>query len=128
SARALRPQARMRKVLLRLLAIQSAATLAIAIGFYLAFGSLLTAGAVFYGGATAIVVSLLLALRVGRASQPGASAAGLYLGAMERMVFVAAAFIVAIAVLRLVPIAVIAGFIGAEIAYYIAASFFRSRT
>lgn len=117
----------MRKVLLRLLAIQGATTLAIAIGFYLAFGSPWTAAAVLYGGATAVVVSLLLAYRVGRASRPGASAAGLYLGAMERMVFVAAAFIVAFAVLRLAPIALIAGFVGAEIAYYIAASFFRSR-
>src|SRR5699024_2810064 len=102
-------------------------TLAIAIGFYVGFGSPLEAAAVLYGGAMAVVVSLLLAYRIGRASRPGASAAGLYLGAMERMVFVAAAFIIALAVLRLAPLGVIAGFIGAEIAYYIAASFLRSR-
>ncbi len=117
----------MREVLLRLLAIQGAATLAIAIGFYVAFGSPLAAGAVLYGGATAVVVSLLLAYRVSRASRPGASAAGLYLSTLERLVFVVAAFVVAFVVLKLAPLALIAGFVGAEIAYYVAAGLLRRR-
>ncbi|MDN5864077.1 MAG: ATP synthase subunit I [Gammaproteobacteria bacterium] len=115
----------MRKVLLRLLAIQGAATLAIAIGFYIAFDSPLAAGSVFYGGAMAAAVSLLLAWRVSRAQRPGAGVAGLYLSALERMVFVAAAFVFALFVLNLVPLALIAGFIGAEAAYYLAGSLLR---
>lgn len=117
----------MRKVLLRLLAIQGAVTLAIAIGFYMAYSSPLAAGSVLYGGMMAAVLSLLLAWRVARASRPGANAAFLYLSVLERMVFVAGAFVLAIVVLRLVPLALIAGFVGAEIAYYMAAGVLRHR-
>jgi hypothetical protein len=118
----------MRKVLLHLFAIQGAVTLAIAIGFYIGFSSPLAAGSAVYGGVMAIVVSALLAWRVSRASRPGASAAGLYLSALERMAFIAAAFALAILVLKLVPLALIAGFIGAEIAYYFGAGLLRRHT
>lgn len=114
----------MRKVLISLLVIQAATTLAIAIGFYVAYGVTGVAAAL-YGGAVAMVVSALLAWRMRRASRPGAGAAGLYLGALERMVFVAAAFVLALAVLRLAPLELIVGFVGAELAYYMAAAFLR---
>lgn len=117
----------MRKILLRLLAIQGVATLAIAIGFYMAFNSLLAAGSVLYGGAIAVVVSLLLAWRVERAQRPGGGVAGLYLSMLERMVFVAAAFVLAFLVLKLVPLALLAGFVGAEVAYYLTAGLLRRR-
>jgi F0F1-type ATP synthase assembly protein I len=117
----------MRKVLLRLLAIQGAVTLAIAIGFYIGFASPLAAGSVLYGGAMAAITSLLLAWRVARASRPDAHPAGLYLSLLERMIFVAAAFVLAIVVLRLIPLALIAGFMGAYLAYYMAAGMLRHR-
>ncbi len=114
----------MRKILVSLLVIQAIATLAAAVGFYVYAG--LDAGiAALYGGAMALAVALLLAWRMSRASRPHASAAGLYLGALERMVFVIAAFVVGVALLKLYPPALIVGFIGAEIAYYIAAVLLR---
>lgn len=111
----------MRKTLVRLLAIQIAATLAIAVGFYISIPGLWAVWSVLYGGAIAMVVSLLLAWRVVRASRPGAGVAGLYLSALERMAFVTGAFVLALTVLKLVPLALIAGFVGAEIAYYLTA-------
>lgn len=118
----------MRTILLRLLAIQGAVTLAIAIGFYVAYGSPLKVGSVFYGGAMAAVVSLLLAWRMNRARRPGAGVAGLYMSTLERMVFVAAAFVVAIVVLGLPPLALIVGFIGAEGAYLLVSRWIRRPT
>lgn len=122
------PQAPMRSVLVRLIVIQTVATLAIALGFYLSIRAPLAAWSVLYGGAIAMVVALLLAWRVTRASRPGASLAGLYLSTLERAVFVAAAFALALAVLKLAPLALIAGFVGAEVAYYLAAGSLRGQT
>ncbi|MGH8272214.1 MAG: ATP synthase subunit I [Gammaproteobacteria bacterium] len=116
----------MQKVLISLLAIQALTTLAIAIGFFVAYGAP-SAAAALYGGAIAMALSALLAWRMQRASRPGASAAGLYLGAMERMVFVAAAFVLALAVLKLAPLALIVAFVGAELAYYVAGGLLRRR-
>ena len=109
----------MRKALISLLAIQVVATLAIAGGFY-AYGGAGGMLAALYGGGSGVAVSLLLALRLSRAARPGAGVAGLYLGALERFVFVAAAFALAFAVLGLEPIPLLAGFAGAELAYYAA--------
>jgi F0F1-type ATP synthase assembly protein I len=114
----------MRKVLVSLLMIQTIVTLAVAGGFF-AYTRLGMAVAALYGGAIGLVVSVLLAWRMDRASRPGAGVAGLFLGALERMVFVIAAFAVGLAVMKLAPLALIAGFIGAEFAYYIAAGLFR---
>lgn len=110
--------------MLSLWAIQALATLAVAGGFF-AYMGFAAALAALYGGAVGLVVSTLLAWRMSRASRPGASAAGLYLSALERMAFVAAAFVLAFVVLKLQPLGLIAGFIGAELAYYIAAGLFR---
>lgn len=110
----------MREVLIRLLAIQALTGLAIAAGFCVRV-SVAAGVAAIYGSAVGLIVSLLLAWRMSRASQPGAGLQALYLGAFERMVFVGLAFGVAIGLLRLAPLALIAGFVGAELAYYIAA-------
>lgn len=110
----------MGKVLVRLLAIQALVGLGIAVGFYVYVGiSGATASA--YGAIIGLVVSLLLGWRMARASRTGVALGAIMLGAAERMVFVCAAFGVGIAWLRLAPIAVIVGFMGAECAYYVLA-------
>lgn len=110
-------QSRMRKILARLVVTQGVVTLAIAVGFYLALSTPQAVWSVLYGGVMAVVVSLLLAWRVNRSARPGAGVAGLYLSMLERMAFIAVAFAVGLAVLELVPLALLAGFVGAEIAY-----------
>lgn len=110
----------MGKVLVRLLAIQALVGLGVAVGFYVYVGiSGATASA--YGAAIGLVVSLLLGWRMARASKVGVGLGAIMLGAVERMVFVCAAFGVGIAWLRLAPIAMIIGFMGAECAYYVLA-------
>lgn len=125
--RAPHSQVRMQKILARLLVTQTVVTLVIAAGLYMAVATPLAVWSALYGGAMAMVVSTLLAWRVARASRPGAGAAGLYLSIFERMAFVAAAFVLALAVLELVPLALIAGFVGAEIAYYFTAGALRQQ-
>lgn len=110
----------MREVLIRLLAIQALAGLAIAAGFYFRVGGF-AALASAYGAGIGLVVSLLLALRMSQAARPGDGLRGLFIGAAERMIFVCAAFAAGIALLGLLPIAIVVGFAGAEMAYYIAA-------
>lgn len=116
-----------RRAVLSLLAIQAVLTLMIAAGFYVYSGYYPAALAAMYGGAVAIIVSLMLAFRLARAARPGAGIAGLYLGAIERFVFVLAATGAGIALIHLDPIALIAGFVGAELAYYVAAGIVRER-
>lgn len=116
----------MRKALFSLLAIQAIVTLAIATGFFAYSGWWWASGALF-GGGTGMAVSGLLALRLIRANRPGIGVGHLYLGALERFIFVGAAFAAGIAWLRLEPVALLAGFAGAELAYYVAASVYRGR-
>ncbi|MGH8150933.1 MAG: hypothetical protein ACRETB_13305 [Steroidobacteraceae bacterium] len=111
----------MRTALFNLLAIQAVISLAIAVGFYAYRGTPGVAEAVLFGGGTGLVVSALLGFRLLRAARPGAGVAGLYLGAMERFAFVAVAFAVGLGVLDLAPVPVLAGFGGAQSAYFIAA-------
>lgn len=115
-------QVRMRRIATRLLTTQAVVTLAVAACFYVMAWVPQGGWSALYGGAVAMIVSALLAWRVARASRPGASVAGLYLSTLERMAIVVAAFVVALAVLELAPLAMIAGFVGAEIAYYFTAS------
>ncbi len=104
--------------------MQAGMTLAIAAGFFIYRGK--GAGlATLYGGGIALLVSLLLAFRFVRANRPGAGAMDLYLGALERFLFVGVAFAVGIAVLKLAPMALLAGFAGAELAYFITISLTR---
>ncbi|MGH8317118.1 MAG: ATP synthase subunit I [Steroidobacteraceae bacterium] len=113
--------AAMRTALFRLLAIQAVISLAIAVGFYAYRGTPGVAEAALFGGGIGLAVSALLGLRLLRAARPGAGVAGLYLGAMERFAFVAVAFAVGLGVLDLAPVPVLAGFGGAQCAYFIAA-------
>lgn len=117
----------MYKALSLLLAIQAVMTLAVSGGFYAAETRPVVVAAASYGGVTAMIVSALLAWRMRRASRAGSGVLGLYVGALERMVFVVAAFVLAFAVLRFPPIPLIAGFVGAEIAYYAVAGLLRRR-
>ena len=114
----------MRKALTNLLAIQAGLTLAVAAGFYLYRGNF-SAVSALYGGAIALVVTSLLAFRLARAARPGAGVIGLYLGTFERFLFIGAAFAFAIAVLKLLPVALLAGFAGAEIGYFFGAGILR---
>ncbi len=116
--------ARMRKAILSLLAIQAGITLAVATGFYV-YQGVATVWAALYGGGIALGVSGLLAFRLVRASRPGAGVLGLYLGAVERLVFVAVAFAAGIAALGLTPIALLVGFGAAELGYFLAAGVLR---
>lgn len=117
----------MRKALVSLLAIQAGVTLAIAAGFCV-YQGLLAAAGVAFGGAIALGVSSLLAWRLYRAARPGAMALGLMLGPVERMLFVAGAFALAIAGLGLPPLPLIVGFAGAEMGYFLAAGALRGNT
>jgi ATP synthase protein I len=114
----------MRRALFNLLAIQAVITLAIAAGFCVHRGTPAVAEAALFGGGTGLAVSALLGLRLLRAARPGAGLGGLYLGAMERFVFVAVAFAVGLGALGLAPVPVLAGFGGAQCAYFIAAKWF----
>lgn len=118
---------RMRQAILSLLTIQAVLTLMIAAGFYMYRGQYSVALAAMYGGGVGIVVSLMLTFRLARAARPGSGIAGLYLGALERFAFVLVATGAGIALIRLDPISLIAGFAGAELAYYIAAGVVRAR-
>lgn len=113
--------AAMRSALFNLLAIQAVISLAIAAGFYAHRGTAGIAEAALYGGGTGLAVSALLGLRLLRAARPGAGVGGLYLGAIERFAFVAAAFAVGLGALGLAPIPLLVGFGGAQCAYFIAA-------
>jgi hypothetical protein len=118
---------RMRKALVSLLAIQAGITLAIAAGFSV-YQGLLSGAAVAFGGAIALGVSGLLAWRLYRAARPGAMPLGLMIGPVERMLFVAGAFALAIAGLGLPPLPLIVGFAGAEMGYFLAAGILRGKT
>jgi ATP synthase protein I len=111
----------MRTATYSLLAIQALLTLVIAAAFYIQRGELTAVWSACYGGGVGLGVSALLAYRLMQAARPGASIAGLYLGAVERFVFVAVAFAVGLAVLKLAPLPLLVGFVGAEVGYYIAA-------
>ncbi|MGH8294918.1 MAG: hypothetical protein ACRETZ_05360 [Steroidobacteraceae bacterium] len=113
--------AALRTALFSLLAIQAAISVAIAVGFYAYRHTPGVAEAALFGGGTGLAVSALLGLRLLRAARPGAGVVGLYLGAMERFAFVIVAFAVGLGVLDLAPLPVLAGFAGAQCAYFIAA-------
>ncbi|HEX5419348.1 MAG TPA: hypothetical protein VFY39_05050 [Gammaproteobacteria bacterium] len=113
--------AAMRAALLSLLAVQAGIALAVAAAFYLHDHSIVSVEAALYGGGIGMGASALLGYRVLRAARPGAGLGGLYIGALERFLFVGAAFAVGLAVLDLAPVAMIVGFAGAQCAYFITA-------
>src|SRR5699024_1413384 len=111
---------RMRKVLVRLMAMQVLFCLICAIALYFEAGSAYAVAAV-YGGAVGVVASVLLAWRMGQVSRPGADFKSLYIGAVERMLFALAAFGAGIALLTLNPVGMLVGFGVTQLAYYISA-------
>lgn len=79
--------------------------------------------AALYGGGMALVNSLLLAWRTGRAGRRASDGDGqlqvimLMAGAVERLVFTLVAFALGMAVFDLDPVALIVGFACAELGY-----------
>ncbi|MGH8735808.1 MAG: ATP synthase subunit I [Burkholderiales bacterium] len=110
------------RALLCVLAIQTVLTFAIAAGFYVYQRDLGALWAVLYGGSIGLGTSSLSAARLAQAARPDASLVGLYFGAVERFIFVAAAFAAAFAALKLAPVPLLTGFAGAQLAYYFAAT------
>jgi ATP synthase protein I len=106
---------------LSVLAIQAMLTLAIAAGFYMYQRQWGALWAALYGGGIGLGISGLSAFRLAQAARPDAGLTALYFGAVERFIFVAAAFAAGLAALKLAPVPLLAGFGGAELAYFIAA-------
>lgn len=83
------------------------------------------AEAALYGGAVAIVNTLILARRIERVGMVDAASAQrgmiqLYVNAVLRFVFVLAALAIGLGVLRLMPLPLVGTFIGAQAAYFMA--------
>lgn len=110
------------RALISVLTVQTALIFAIAVGFYVYQGEWGALWAVLYGGGIGLGISGLSAFRLAGAARPDASLAGLYVGAVERFIFVAAAFAVALAALKLAPVPLLTGFAGTQLAYFIAAT------
>ena len=105
----------------RLLKIQFATGLVLAIVFLLIYGVFSSLSA-FYGAAITIASTLVLKRNVRRAdefsiSAPSKSMGVLYFGAVQRFVLVLALFIIGLGVLKLDAIAVMAGFILAQLGF-----------
>lgn len=86
--------------------------------------------AVGYGGLISVVSALLLGLGVKRATEgallnPAKSTVILYAGAAQRFVLVLAAFAVGLAVLKLYPLGLFAGFVAAQLAYLLSMCIFK---
>ncbi|MGH8765274.1 MAG: ATP synthase subunit I [Burkholderiales bacterium] len=110
------------RALLSVLAVQAILILAIAAGFYAYHREWAMLWSALFGGSIGLGTSGLSAFRLAEAARADASLAGLYFGAVERFIFVAAAFAVALAVLKLAPVPLLAGFAGTQLAYFIAAT------
>lgn len=111
----------MRRAVVSVLTTQAVLILAIAAGFCVYQKQWGALWAALYGGGIGLGISGLSAFRLAQAARPDAGLAPLYFGAVERFIFVAAAFAAGLAVLKLAPVPLLAGFAGAELAYFIAA-------
>lgn len=88
------------------------------------------AQAAVFGGLISIASTLLLGYGVKRAAEaavvnPGKSAAMLYAGAAFRFMFILAAFAIGLAVLKLYPLGVFAGFAVVQMVYLVSMYFLR---
>lgn len=110
----------MRNVVIRLLFMQSIAAVCVAVPAGVVYGSSAAVAAI-YGGLVALVMTLMLAWRIGQAASSQGALKWLMLGAAERMIMVCVAFAIGIGVLGLVPVPMLVGFGVAELAYYVAA-------
>lgn len=108
----------------RVIGLQLGIGLAVAVVF-LAVEGRVAAWSAAYGGAVGVVMSLLLSRGVmlaERLRSAQASQAVLYAGAALRFVLVLALLTVGLAVLKLAPLPVVAGFIAVQLAFMLAAS------
>lgn len=107
----------------RVIGLQIGIGVAVAAGFFTVKGPA-AAWSAAYGGGVSLVMSLLLSRGVmlaGRMQSAKASQAVLYAGAAVRFVLVLALLTVGLAVLKLVPLAVVVGFIAVQLAFMLAA-------
>ena len=103
-----------------MLVIQLLLVLLASLGFFVASGGF-KAGSACFGGAVAMVNVLLLEWRRTQADRRGAMTAGqslrvVYRSVFERLVLVAGLFVLGMGVLRLDPLALLAGFIAGQVA------------
>lgn len=107
----------------KVLTLQVISALVAAAGFFVWKGGLAALSAGF-GGGIGIASTLLLSYGVKKATvaaaqNPGASMRILYLGAAQRFFLVLALFAIALAVLKLEPLALFSGFALAQAAYFL---------
>lgn len=107
----------------RIIGFQILASVVIAIGFFIGVGAAQGRSAL-YGGLVAVTLTMLLSRGVRRAEvsaahNPQKSMVILYVGAVQRFVLALIAFAVALAVLKLEPMAVFLGFAAAQFSYLI---------
>lgn len=105
----------------RLLAIQALLAVGVAGAFLLSSG-LSAAGSALYGGAIALASSTLLGRSLKAATEaakfsPNQGTRTLYLGAVQRFLLVLGLLAVGMGLWRLPPLALIAGFAGAQAAF-----------
>lgn len=115
----------MRGELRKLLLVQVVLVLLAALGAQAYCGAFTAAEAALYGGAIALINTLLQARRAMRAATLAGQdarlgAIGLYAGVVERFVFTLAAFAVGMGVLRLNPPALLIGFAVAQLGFVLA--------
>lgn len=107
----------------RVVGLQLGIGLAVAAGFFMLKGPA-AAWSAAYGGAVSLGMSVLLSHGVrlaGRMRNAQASQAVLYAGAAVRFVLVLALLAAGLAMLKLVPVAVVSGFIAVQLAFMLAA-------
>lgn len=110
----------MRNVVIRLLLMQSVAAVIAAVAYGTVNGSGAAVAAI-YGGLVALIMSLMLAWRIGQAAQSDRAMRWLVVGAAERMVVVCIAFAIGVGLIGIRPVPMLVGFGVSEFAYYLAA-------
>jgi ATP synthase protein I len=110
----------MGKIVIRLLYMQLGTACCVAIPFAVMYGSKAAVASVF-GGLVAIMMTLMLAWRIGQAARSSHAMGWLLIGAAERAIAVCIAFAVGMGALGLAPVPLLIAFAAAELAYYMAA-------
>ncbi len=113
----------------KVISLQLLMTLLAAAGFFAGQGFDAAQAAVF-GGLTSVLSTVLLSYGVKRATEtvvqsPAKSTAILYFGAAQRFLLVLVCFAFGLAILKLYPLGVFAGFALAQIAYVISMAMLR---
>lgn len=110
----------MDKIVTRLLLMQLGTAGCIAVLVGVMYGSKAAVAAIF-GGFVAIMMTLMLAWRIGQAARSSHALRWLLLGAAERAIAVCIAFAIGMGALGLLPIPMLIAFGAAELTYYLAA-------